>query len=188
MNFNRATIVGRLTHDPETKNLPSGQTVVSFSLATNRIWIDQAGNRQETTDFHNIVAFGKLAEICSRYLKKGQLVLVEGRIQTRSWEGPDGKKRYRTEIVASNMQMGPKTGGVQPETEGNPPEEEISQEDIPIVDAEEIPADSLSQNQEKNKTTTLTEEETSEETSSDKNKDGEKENAEPTIDVKDIPF
>ena len=145
MNFNKAVVVGNLTRDPEVRNLPSGQSVVSFSVATNRIWNDQDGNRQQAAEFHNIVAFGKLADICSSYLAKGRLVLIEGRLQTRSWQGQDGVKRYRTEIVADNMQMGPRTGLAtdKEETEQKRPEQpsisrdEISQEEIPVIEAEE---------------------------------------------------
>jgi len=110
MNLNKAIVCGRLTNAPENRTLPSGKTVSNFSVATNRIWVDEAGEKQEQAEFHNIVAFGKLAEICNKYLTKGQMILIEGRIQTRSWEGKDGNNRYRTEIVASNMQMGPRPG------------------------------------------------------------------------------
>ena len=148
MNFNKAVIVGRLTRDPESRALPSGQSVTSFSVATNRIWQDQDGNKQESTEYHNITAFGKLAEICSRYLAKGRLVLVEGRIQTRSWQDQDGNKRYRTEIIADNMQMGPRfeTAGSQskpgpessPESSSEQMEKtDLSQEEIPVIEAEE---------------------------------------------------
>jgi len=148
MNLNKAFIVGRLTRDPETRALPSGQSVCSFSMATNRVWTDQSGNKQESTEFHNIVAFGKLAEICSSYLNKGRLIMIEGRIQTRSWEGKDdGIKRYRTEIVADNMQMGPRPGQGQSGTEGSSEQKSteqekeaaapLSQEEIPVIDAEE---------------------------------------------------
>jgi single-strand DNA-binding protein len=110
MNLNKAIVVGRLTHDPEVRSLPSGQNVASFSVATNRVWVDQGGNRQEAVEFHNISAFGKLADICSQYLNKGQIVLIEGRLQTRSWQDQQGVKKQRTEIVANNMQMGPRAG------------------------------------------------------------------------------
>lgn len=133
MNFNKIVIVGNLTRDPETRTLPSGQTLTTFSIATNRVWTDQAGEKKGTAEFHNIVAFGKLAEICSRYLSKGRLALIEGRIQTRSWQDPNGNKRYRTEVIAENMQMGPKGGSF----EERQPEQEISQEDIPVIEAEE---------------------------------------------------
>lgn len=111
MNFNKAIIIGRVIKDPEIRTTPNGQTVASIGVASNRVWNSNTGERQEKTEFHNIVAWGKLAEICGQYLVKGQLVLFEGRIETRSWEGQDGAKKYKTEIVAENMQMGPKARG-----------------------------------------------------------------------------
>ena len=111
MNFNKAIIIGRVIKDPEIRTTPNGQTVASIGVASNRVWNSNSGERQEKTEFHNIVAWGKLAEICGQYLVKGQLVLFEGRIETRSWEGQDGAKKYKTEIVAENMQMGPKARG-----------------------------------------------------------------------------
>ena len=108
MNFNKAIIVGNVTKDPEVRTTPNGQNVASIGVATNRVWNTNSGEKQEKTEFHNIVAWGKLAEICGQYLTKGQLVLFEGRIETRSWDGQDGVKRYKTEIVAENMQMGPR--------------------------------------------------------------------------------
>lgn len=105
MNLNRAMIIGNLTRDPETRTTPNGQTVANFSVATTHTYKDQTGNRVEKPEYHNIVAWGKLAEICQQYLGKGRKVYVEGRLQTRDWEGQDGVKRYRTEIVAENMIM-----------------------------------------------------------------------------------
>jgi len=105
MNLNKAMIIGNLTRDPELRNTPSGQSVVSFSIATNLIWTDQSGQQQKKTEFHNIVAWRKLADICAKYLKKGAKVYIEGRLQTTDWTGQDGVKRYRTEIVADNMIM-----------------------------------------------------------------------------------
>lgn len=105
MDLNKAMIIGRLTRDPEVRTTSSGQSVASFSLATNRVWKDQSGVKQEKSDFHNIVAWGKLADICGQYLGKGRRVYIEGRLQTRDWQGQDGVKRYRTEIVADNMIM-----------------------------------------------------------------------------------
>jgi len=93
MNFNKAIIAGRLTRDPESRAMPSGQNVVSLSIATNRVWKDSSGNKQEAVEYHNASAFGKLADICSQYLSKGQLILIEGRIQTRSWEDQSGIKK-----------------------------------------------------------------------------------------------
>jgi single-strand DNA-binding protein len=105
MDLNKAMIIGRLTRDPEVKSTPNGQNVTSFSLATNLTWTDQSGQRQERGEFHNIVAWRKLADICGQYLKKGSKIYIEGRLQTRDWTGQDGVKRYRTEIVADNMIM-----------------------------------------------------------------------------------
>ena len=105
MSLNRAQIIGNLTRDPELRNTTSGQSVCNFSVATSSQWTDQAGVKQERSEFHPIVAWGKLAEICSQYLTKGRKVYVEGRLQTREWETPDGQKRQRTEIVADNMIM-----------------------------------------------------------------------------------
>lgn len=105
MDLNKAMLIGRLTRDPETRTIPSGQTVASFGLATNRIWTDQSGQKQEAVEFHNIVAWRRLAEICGQYLKKGSKVYIEGRLQTKNWDGQDGVKRYRTEVVAENLIM-----------------------------------------------------------------------------------
>ena len=105
MDLNRATIIGRLTRDPELRTTPQGQNVVTVGIATNRTWKDQQGVKQEQVEFHNVVAWGKLAEIMSQYLSKGRQVFIEGRIQTREWQAQDGSKRNRTEIVAENMIM-----------------------------------------------------------------------------------
>lgn len=105
MNLNKAMLIGNLTRDPELKATPGGQNVCSFGVATNLVWTDQNGEKQKKVEFHNIVAWRKLAEICGQYLKKGSKVYIEGRLQTRDWEGQDGVKRYRTEIVADNMIM-----------------------------------------------------------------------------------
>ncbi|MDO9399404.1 MAG: single-stranded DNA-binding protein [bacterium] len=105
MNLNKAQIIGNLVRDPEIKSTATGKSVTSFSIATSFIWTDQSGQKQEKTEFHNIVAWGKLAEICGQYLKKGSKIYLEGRLQTRDWTGQDGIKRYRTEIVAENMIM-----------------------------------------------------------------------------------
>jgi single-strand DNA-binding protein len=102
-SLNRAQLVGNLTRDPEMRYTPNGQGVTSFSVATNRRWKDKDGNNQDSTEFHNIVAWGKLAEISNQYLKKGNKVYIEGRLQTRSWEGQDGSKKNRTEIVCENI-------------------------------------------------------------------------------------
>jgi len=110
MYLNKAYIIGNLTRDPELKALPSGTKVCSFSIATNRTYKDKEGQRQDTAEFHNIVAFSKLGELAAQYLKKGQQALVEGRLQTRSWE-TNGEKKYRTEIIADNIQFGFRSSG-----------------------------------------------------------------------------
>lgn len=102
-SLNRSQLIGNVTRDPELRTTSGGQTVCSFSVATNRSWTDNSGQRQEKADFHNIVAWGKLAEIVGQYVKKGRKIYVEGRSQTRDWEGEDGQKRYRTELVAENV-------------------------------------------------------------------------------------
>ncbi len=112
-DFNQAIILGNLTRDPEIRNTPNGQTVASFGVATNRRWTDKAGEKQEATEFHNVVAWGKLAEIAGQILYKGRKVLVSGRLQTQSWDGQDGVKRSRTEIVASELSaLGQGKGGL----------------------------------------------------------------------------
>ncbi len=148
MYINKAIIYGNLTRDPEKRALPSGQAVCSFAVATNRTYTDKDGKKQEQTEFHDVVAFGKLADVMGQWLKKGRPVYIEGRMQTRSWE-QDGVKRYRTEIVADNFQFGADggrgTGGgdntVSASNAANTPnapklpdypEEEINPDDIPF--------------------------------------------------------
>lgn len=105
MDVNRATIVGRLTRDPEVRTTPSGVNVTSFAVATNFVWTDPSGTQKQSVEYHNVVAWRKLGEIVAQYLRKGRRVLVEGRLQTRTWEGQDGSRRNRTEIVADNVIM-----------------------------------------------------------------------------------
>ena len=150
MYLNKAFLYGNLTRDPELKALPSGGQVANFGLATNRTYKDKNGQKQEATEFHNIVAFGRTAEVIAQYMKKGRPIFVEGRIQTRSWDDKEsGKKNYRTEIVVENFQFGadskggPSRGsGSATESEEQPapkddeaikyPDEEINPEDIPF--------------------------------------------------------
>lgn len=152
MYINKAMVYGNLTRDPEVRSLPSGVQVTSFSIATNRVWKDKDGKKQESVDYHNIVVFGRQAETTAQYLKKGSSAYIEGRMQTRSWEA-DGQKKYRTEIVADRVQFGPKSGSsasggeagggtaAAPATTKNDkealdtieyPEEEINPDDIPF--------------------------------------------------------
>lgn len=143
MNLNKVILIGRVTKDPELRTTPAGQTVCSFGLATNRVW-NQNNQKQERTEFHNIVLWQRMAEIAGQYLKKGGLVLIEGRIQTRSWQDQSGVKKYRTEIVGESMQLGPRSANQgapsygsyppsQPKT-SNPSEKDTEQEDIPIIE------------------------------------------------------
>ena len=148
MYLNKAFIIGNLTRDPELKALPSGSKVCSFGVATNRIYKDKDGNRQEAVEYHNITVFSKLAELAGQYLKKGQQVLVEGRIQTRSWES-NGEKKSRTEIVADNIQFGSKSGAPasspKPTSSKSGPEEVASQDTGDKIDypQEEINPDDI---------------------------------------------
>ncbi|HVZ11186.1 MAG TPA: single-stranded DNA-binding protein [Candidatus Paceibacterota bacterium] len=142
MNLNKVFLIGRLTRDPETRSTPSGQTVTTLGLATNRVWSDASG-RKEATEYHNVVAWGRLGEIASNYLKKGGLVLIEGRMQTRSWTGKDNVKRYTTEIVAENLQLGPRSaagGSYEPSSaprRSSAPAAAPMDSDIPIIDENE---------------------------------------------------
>jgi single-strand DNA-binding protein len=136
MYLNKAIVIGNLTRDPESKALPSGIQVTTFSLATNRVWKDKNGAKQESVDFHNIVVFGRQAETVAQYLKKGSSALVEGRMQTRSWDAPDGTKRYRTEIVADRIQFGPRPAGGAPSatSTAKQPADETSKDTIDTIE------------------------------------------------------
>jgi len=112
MNLNKVFLLGNLTNDPELKNLPSGQQVCSFGMATNKVWTDkETGEKKRKAEFHNIVAWRNLATIASQYLKKGGLVFIEGHIATRNWDDASGNKKYKTEIIADNIQLGPRSTG-----------------------------------------------------------------------------
>jgi single-strand DNA-binding protein len=136
MNLNKAMIIGNLTRDPELRTTPNGTSVVSFGVATNFIWTDANGQRQEKAEFHNVVAWRKLAEICGQYLRKGSKVYIEGRLQTRSWDDQTGNKRYITEIVADNMIMlDSKGSSANPNPE--PPAAPAAEENPPVIQADE---------------------------------------------------
>ncbi len=111
MDFNKAIIVGRVTADPQLRTTPGGQSVVTIGVATNRTWTDKAGAKQEETEFHNVVIWGRQAEIAGQYLVKGATVLVEGRLQTRSWTDKQGQQRRTTEIMCERFQLGPRPAG-----------------------------------------------------------------------------
>lgn len=110
MDYNRAILVGRVTADPQVRTTPGGQSVVTLGIATNRTWTDKAGAKQEETEFHNVVVWGRQAEIAGQYLTKGATVLIEGRIQTRSWTDKQGQQRKTTEIMCERLQLGPRAG------------------------------------------------------------------------------
>jgi single-strand DNA-binding protein len=152
MYLNKVFIIGNLTRDPELKAIPSGIKVCSFSVATNRVWKDKNGQRQEAADYHNVVVFGRQAETVAQYMKKGSQVMIEGRMQTRSWDdAATNTKKYRTEVIADRVQFGTgtgaqKTGGSSDQSSKNAiedkeesqldtieyPEEQINTEDIPF--------------------------------------------------------
>lgn len=130
-NLNKVMLIGNLTRDPEMRYTPQGNAVASFVIATNREWVTQ-GEKKQSVDFHNVVAWNKLAEICGQLLKKGIKVFVEGRLQTRDWVGDDGKKRYKTEIIIDDMII------LTPKKSGDGSDEDFSDMDLPeISDSEE---------------------------------------------------
>lgn len=146
MYLNKVFIIGNLTRDPELRTLPSGVSVVSFGVATNRTWKSPNGEKKEDTQFHNIVLFGRQGEIANQYLSKGSSVLIEGRLSTRTWEAQDGSKRSKTEIVGERMQLGPRKVGQYAEKgagEQKPaePKEELETIEYPDgdINPEEIP-------------------------------------------------
>ena len=177
MNLNKVFILGNLTRDPERRNLPSGQAVVSFGVATNRFYTTQDGQKQQETEFHNVVIFGKLAEIAFQYLQKGSLVLIEGRLKTRSWQDSSGNKHFRTEIIADNLQLGPR---ITTKATSEFPQSKVAEEEIPVIE-EEAPlpqeADSSKESPSENPS------QTNQDSSSNTQNKGEEE-----IDVKEIPF
>ena len=124
MYINKAIIYGNITNTPELRALPSGQKTTSFSVATNRVYKGKDDEKREEVTYHNVVAFGKQAETIAQYMKKGSSIMIEGRITTRSWDGQDGKKNYRTEVIAETVQFGTKKT-----VEDN---KEVSSEDIPF--------------------------------------------------------
>ena len=144
-SVNKVILVGRLGKDPELKYTQGGTPVVKFSLATDETWKDQSGEKQQRTEWHNVVAWRKLAEICGQYLNKGKLVYIEGKLQTRSWDDKEGHKRYTTEVVADQMVMlsgkgddarqersaAAAVGASPPAADGNP-DSQITDEDIPF--------------------------------------------------------
>lgn len=139
MDYNKSIIVGNLTRDPDLRKMPSGDSVCNIAVATNRMWKDKSGEKQQEVEYHNVVIFGKMAEVTAQYMTKGSEVLVEGRLKTSSWE-TDGVKKYRTEIIAENVRFGSKRdgGGNQSNNQNQAPEpqqsggNEIDVENIPF--------------------------------------------------------
>jgi single-strand DNA-binding protein len=153
MNLNKVFILGRVTADPQLRTIPSGQSVTTFGVATNRVWTAKDGKRQEETEFHNVVVWGRQAEIATQFLRKGALVFIEGRLRTRSWQDKQGQSHKATEIICDRMQLGPRpagapaAGGARAAGPAKAPNAEESQpaEDIPIIDldSEEIKPEDL---------------------------------------------
>jgi single-strand DNA-binding protein len=149
MNLNKVFILGRLTADPQLRTTPTGQQVVNFGVATNRVWSDKTGNKQQEVEYHNIVVWGRQAEIVGQFLSKGSLILVEGRIRTRTWQNQQGQNQKTTEIIAERIQLGPRPA--QQEREFGPPAQtgkkppETVREELPEIDIneEEIKAEDL---------------------------------------------
>lgn len=134
MNLNKVILLGRVANDPETRTTTSGQTVCSFRMVTNRVFTSN-GQKQERAEFHSIVLWRRLAEIASQYLTKGALVMIEGRVETRSWQDTAGVKKYRTEIIAEKMQLGPKSASASASSPSAKKDQASpSQEEIPIIE------------------------------------------------------
>jgi single-strand DNA-binding protein len=133
MTLNKVMIIGNLVRDPEVKTTPSGVSVASFSVATSYVWKDQSGQKQEKAEYHNVVAWRKLADIIGQYLKKGSKIYLEGRLQTRDWTGQDGVKRYRTEIIADNMIMLDRAGANSSGGNWSKPAASAVSNDIPTI-------------------------------------------------------
>ncbi|MFA5360592.1 MAG: single-stranded DNA-binding protein [Candidatus Paceibacterota bacterium] len=149
MNLNKVFIIGNLTRDVDLRSTPSGQSVANFGVATNRVWVNASGQKQQEAEFHNIVVWGKMAELCNQYLSKGRLVLVEGRIRTRSWVDQNGQKRTRTEIIAENINFGPKRAQEEEQfkmpPEDSEPSVEEGVENLPVLeeDSEKVSSDDI---------------------------------------------
>ncbi|MBI5147607.1 MAG: single-stranded DNA-binding protein [Parcubacteria group bacterium] len=144
MNLNKVFILGRLTVDPQLRTTPAGHSVATLSVATNRVWTDKGGNRKEETEFHNVVVWGRQAEIASQFLTKGSMLLVEGRLQTRAWEDQQGQKRKTTEIISERLQLGPRSasaggggGSAVAAKRGNEKAAESAPDEIPAINLDE---------------------------------------------------
>lgn len=138
MNLNKVFILGRLTADPQLRTTQTGHQVANFSIATNRVWTDKAGAKQEEVEFHNVVLWGRQAEIASQFLFKGSLALIEGRLQTRTWQDKQGQNRKTTEIICERLQLGPRSaqpGAPKPQTQAT--ETSSQKDELPAIDIDE---------------------------------------------------
>lgn len=182
MDLNKVMVIGNLTRDPEIRNVPSGDSVANLGIATNRVWTDNQGQKQQAVEYHNVVAWRKLADICGQYLKKGDKVYIEGRLQTRNWEGQDGIKRYRTEIIARDMIMltppgsrpSAPTPSISPSGRGR-----TAPSQIPTINVEEL---------DKQKTTSGASAEETKAKKAQKMQEEKKEGGDEEISIEDIPF
>ena len=143
MNLNKVFIMGRLTADPEVRTTPMGDRVTTLSIATNRVWNDKSGGKKESTEFHNVVLWGRQADVAGQFLIKGSVVFIEGRLQTRSWQAKDGTTRRVTEVIGERMQLGPRPMGAAPrrpadngqaEGDNGLHGDEPSGEEIPVIE------------------------------------------------------
>ncbi|MDP2598379.1 MAG: single-stranded DNA-binding protein [Candidatus Liptonbacteria bacterium] len=150
MNLNKVLILGRVTADPQLRTTPGGQSVSGFSIATNRVWTDKNGAKQEDTEFHNVVVWGRQAEIATQFLTKGAMVLIEGRLQTRSWTDKQNQQRKTTEIICERLQLGPRAQGVGPRNNQTNSATSSGQKTTanPTTKAEEIPTINIDETEE----------------------------------------
>lgn len=144
MNLNKVFLIGRLTQDPDSRSIPSGQSVTTIRMATNRVWNDPSGQRKDATEFHTVIAWGRLGDVAGKYLRKGGLVMIEGRLQTRNWTDQSGVKKYITEIIAEGLQLGPRTAGQMGSPmadiktpQAGPERGPVKDSEIPIIDEDE---------------------------------------------------
>lgn len=152
MNLNKVILIGRLTQDPDSRSTSGGQNVTTVRMATNRVWTDPSGQRKDATEYHTVIAWGRLGDVAAKYLKKGGLVMIEGRIQTRNWTDQNNVKKYYTEIIAENLQLGPRPAGSSVASQSDSPMADIKNpsissgpgrgsavkdNDIPIIDENE---------------------------------------------------
>jgi single-strand DNA-binding protein len=146
MNLNKVLLIGRVAREVDLRTTPQGQSVASFPLATNRVWTDKAGQKQEETEFHSVVVWGRQAEICKQYVDKGKLLMIEGRLRTRSWDAQSGEKKYRTEVIVERVQFGPRA--FSQDKISLPRQDDFSQDfpkeaEIPTIEEGELPEPGL---------------------------------------------